>query len=131
MDAIVCDPPYGIRAGARQAGHLKKNKKPLKERGREECLNGGGDSTAGLFDELVESYTIVKDLMYFASVALVDGGRLVFLLPVELREADLDEQLEVVRHHPELELLATSLQFLAGGLGRVLVTMRRRRREQG
>ena len=43
-------------------------------------------STSVTARSLCLSVWVCRDLMYFASVALVDGGRLVFLLPVELRE---------------------------------------------
>lgn len=85
--------------------------------------------------------------MAFASRALVDGGRLAFLLPIDLESQDPQRHLQATASHPgrsgacisrvdvthvfgvapaDLELVSASLQYLAGGMGRFLVTMVRK-----
>ncbi|PFH31380.1 hypothetical protein BESB_028150 [Besnoitia besnoiti] len=120
-DAIVTDPPYGIRAGARQSGHQQKHKRGH-ERTNEERLTYISPTV------LYDPQTVISDLLNLAARLLVDGGRLVFLLPIELRNAE--EELELLRHE-DLDLISCSLQPLSGGLGRYLVTMRRRPRTAG
>ncbi|CAD7971331.1 unnamed protein product [Amoebophrya sp. A25] len=77
LDAIVTDPPYGIRAASKK---VQNN------------FNGGDDPR--IYDrgnyiarkELYEEDEILRDLLRFAARNLVDGGRLVFLLPIDLVE---------------------------------------------
>ncbi|PHJ19128.1 methyltransferase-like related, partial [Cystoisospora suis] len=77
VDAVITDPPYGIRAGARQSGHQKKHKR-TSERTNEERLTYISPTV------LYEPQSVISDLMNLAARLLVDGGRLVFLLPVEV-----------------------------------------------
>ncbi|CDJ43018.1 tRNA guanosine-2'-O-methyltransferase TRM11-like protein, related [Eimeria tenella] len=72
------------------------------------------------------SRAVLSDLLSLSSRLLVDGGRLVFLMPVELCSASDDIG---CLHHSDLDLIATSFQALSGGMGRVLVTMQRRPRK--
>ncbi|KAL8454519.1 hypothetical protein Emed_000240 [Eimeria media] len=74
---------------------------------------------------IYNSRAVVSDLLNLSSRLLVDGGRLVFLLPVELSSAP--DTLNSLSHE-DLDLVATSLQQLSGDMGRVLVTMRRKAR---
>nr|CEL71150.1 TPA: Methyltransferase-like protein, related [Neospora caninum Liverpool] len=105
VDAIVTDPPYGIRAGARQSGHQQKHKR-VAERSNEERLTYISPTI------LYAPQTVVSDLLNLAARLLVDNGRLVFLLPVDLSTAQAE--LDLLRHE-DLELLACSLQPLSGG----------------
>ncbi|OEH76651.1 tRNA guanosine-2-o-methyltransferase trm11-like related protein [Cyclospora cayetanensis] len=119
VDCIMTDPPYGIRAGARQSGHLKKYKRNEHTRSNEDRLTYIPPTV------VYSSRALVSDLLNLSSRLLVDGGRLVFLLPVELSTAKEDIG---SLSHQDLELVSTSLQEVSGGMGRVLVTMSRKAR---
>eukprot|EP00929_Paragymnodinium_shiwhaense_P009664 TRINITY_DN113917_c0_g1_i1.p1 TRINITY_DN113917_c0_g1~~TRINITY_DN113917_c0_g1_i1.p1 ORF type:complete len:569 (+),score=91.48 TRINITY_DN113917_c0_g1_i1:61-1707(+) len=166
VDALVTDPPYGIRAGA-------------KKQGRDGEI-AAEDKLANYIPSKVEykEDEVLRDLLDLAAQALRDDGRLVFLLPVDLmsllgadscnakgsgasaldpdtlRDKMLPKNkkdgkasktiisettrdpllLEEARYepllpsHPALEHVGASLQVLSGGLGRLLVTMKRRPR---
>ncbi len=112
FDAIVSDPPYGIREGAKKIGDGK----------------AGSDSAAKpVPDELrdthiprSEQYALGRvycDLVAFAMRYLVVGGRLVFWMPCETHE------MPSVPHHPRMRRIACSRQLLSGKLSRWLVTM--------
>eukprot|EP00929_Paragymnodinium_shiwhaense_P068886 TRINITY_DN34735_c0_g1_i1.p1 TRINITY_DN34735_c0_g1~~TRINITY_DN34735_c0_g1_i1.p1 ORF type:complete len:654 (-),score=116.65 TRINITY_DN34735_c0_g1_i1:69-2030(-) len=178
LDCIVTDPPYGVRAGTRKPGKTFP-----------QAADGATFTAAkiGYGDEELSC-----DLLNLAAAALRDGGRIVYLVPVDLadflgidRAAErgdsgdaamasswaavrttpggeapavktlhditmpkggrpnkdprlcisettrdpmlLDESryLDFLPQHSSLELLGASLQVLSGGLGRLLVTMRR------
>eukprot|EP00397_Hematodinium_sp_SG-2012_P043420 GEMP01048261.1.p1 GENE.GEMP01048261.1~~GEMP01048261.1.p1 ORF type:complete len:450 (+),score=59.98 GEMP01048261.1:127-1476(+) len=150
LDAIVTDPPYGIRAAAKKA--RQKTEHDVKDR----------DTYCPQRVEYEEK-DILKDMLEFASQHLRDGGRLVYLLAVDLAQIKegnmgaasskrelvmgcgeketkewwaettrdpllLDESRYLLPEHPDLEPIGASLQILSGGLGRLLVTMRRRSR---
>ncbi|KAL8424586.1 hypothetical protein Efla_003702 [Eimeria flavescens] len=109
VDCIMTDPPYGIRAGARQSGHTKKCKRDEKTRSNIDRLTYIPPTV------IYNSRAVIGDLLNLASHLLVDGGRLVFLLPVELSST----RSEVGSlSHEDLDLVAASLQELsAGGYG--------------
>eukprot|EP00923_Selenidium_pygospionis_P027340 GHVN01049154.1.p1 GENE.GHVN01049154.1~~GHVN01049154.1.p1 ORF type:complete len:243 (-),score=22.92 GHVN01049154.1:88-816(-) len=124
-DAIMTDPPYGIRAGAWQSGRSKESDTEWDPdpvvRSNEQRQNyipptvsyQGG--TGGM----------TSDLVALAEEVLVEGGRLVFLLPVEAHCAaqtlqDLDKDVFRVKG---FRLMHAGLQFLAAGMGRYLVTL--------
>lgn len=178
-DCIVTDPPYGIRAAAKKQG--RSNPSLPQEGGSRQgpveirdCatyippkVNYGDDELAA-------------DLLRLAAEALRDGGRLVFLVPVDLADflgidraasergeaggeacrstlhgtampkggrkkkdprlcvsetsrdpllLNEDRYRDFLPEHADLELVGASLQVLSGGLGRLLVTMRRRPRQ--
>jgi tRNA (guanine10-N2)-methyltransferase len=93
FDAIICDPPYGVRAGSRKA---KKGT-----------------------TEIYEGKKVFWDLMELASRVLRVGGRLVFLLPTERELYDP----ESLPSHPRLELVANSENILSRKISRRLITM--------
>lgn len=167
VDAILSDPPYGIRAATRQGGQKQSNKKRVfnedgdefggegqwrKERlaRRERELQRKADSIE--VDEetfkleqmaadraraarLAEAQATALDLMDLASRVLVDNGRLVFLLPVDLElekgvESESFARKSVELKKEELELISMSLESLAAGMGRYLITMRRLPRDK-
>lgn len=117
FDAIICDPPYGVRAGGRKSGGRKLLKGAVSpyvvpDDKRTDHI----PSTAPY--SLVEC---VHDLLDLASRMLVMGGRLVFFFPV-LREDDC----VVVNNYPEHEcfkLISASEQILSSRYSRVLLTM--------
>ncbi|CAN0892342.1 tRNA (guanine(10)-N2)-methyltransferase homolog [Linum grandiflorum] len=119
FDAIICDPPYGVRAGGRKSGGRKLLKGiigpyTVPDEKRTDHI----PSTAPY--SLVEC---VHDLLDLAAKMLVMGGRLVYFYPV-LRE---EESVEVTfPEHPCFELISSSEQILSSRYSRVLLTMVKR-----
>jgi len=111
FDSIICDPPYGIRAGARKIG-FKENRKWVN------APEGfGRDHIPQCIDYKVPD--VMADLLELAAKTLVIGGRLVYWLPTthEFKLTDLPK-------HPCLRLInANSFQILSKRWGRRLVTM--------
>lgn len=163
LDCIVTDPPYGVRAGAKKQGRAEG---PVEIQDLATYIpskvNYGEDELS-------------RDLLELAATALKDGGRITFLVPVDLadflgidrgaerghagargslRDAAMPDEgrhykdkrliisettrdpllldesryLDFLPSHSSLELAGASLQVLSGGLGRLLVTMKRRPR---
>ncbi|GAB4855310.1 hypothetical protein Ancab_023929 [Ancistrocladus abbreviatus] len=116
FNAIICDPPYGVRAGGRKSGGRK-------------LLKGAVDPYTVPDDKRADHipstapYSLVEcvhDLLDLAAKMLVMGGRLVFFYPV-LRE---DESVENnFPGHPCFKLVATCEQILSLRYSRVLLTM--------
>lgn len=74
LNAIVTDPPYGIRAASKKVENST-------------ALGEDGVQNRATYIPQKNEYTgdeILLDLLNFASDNLVDNGRLVFLLPVDL-----------------------------------------------
>lgn len=112
-DAIVTDPPYGVRAGAKTIG-MKARTAAKPEYHVPDPMNH--------FPQFLP-YSLrdsLRDLLAFAARTLVVGGRLAYWLPStsEFQESDLPL-------HPCLELLCWSRQLLSGDTRRLLVTMRK------
>ncbi|KAF8578016.1 tRNA guanosine-2'-O-methyltransferase [Ramaria rubella] len=112
FDAIVTDPPYGVRAGAKRIG--RKQGVPMR------------DSITAMKDPLTyvpptqpyELSTLAFDLLLLARFLLKPQGRLVFFLPTvneEYAEVDVP-QLE------GMELISNSLENF-GAWGRRLITI--------
>ncbi|KAF8513155.1 tRNA guanosine-2'-O-methyltransferase [Hysterangium stoloniferum] len=112
FDAIITDPPYGVRAGAKRLG--RKPGVPLR------------DSVTAMKDPLsyvppthpYELSTLAADLVLLSRYLLKPGGRLVFFLPTvtdEYAEVDI----------PQLEGMAVISNSLEnfGAWGRRLITM--------
>ena len=78
FDAIICDPPYGIRAGAKKIGKREGDSADVPR----------SSNPVGKYPETVpyEMDQVIVDLLDFASFALVPGGRLVFWLPTVREE---------------------------------------------
>eukprot|EP00475_Leptophrys_vorax_P030898 TRINITY_DN46631_c0_g1_i2.p2 TRINITY_DN46631_c0_g1~~TRINITY_DN46631_c0_g1_i2.p2 ORF type:complete len:395 (-),score=116.58 TRINITY_DN46631_c0_g1_i2:1665-2849(-) len=108
FDAIVCDPPYGIREGPRKSG----TKKEIKEIAPEH-LDSHIPRT-----QVYDPVMLMNDLLNFAAKNLKLGGRLVFLFPAneEYSEEDLPK-------HPCLRLVANCEQYLSRKLSRRLITL--------
>ncbi|KAG5581010.1 hypothetical protein H5410_051637 [Solanum commersonii] len=116
FDAIICDPPYGVRAGGRKSGGRKLLKGVIGPYTvPDDKRTGHIPSTAPY--SLVEC---VHDLLDLAAKMLVMGGRLVYFYPV-LRE---DEPIDTTfPEHPCFKLVAISEQLLSYRYSRVLLTM--------
>lgn len=110
LDAILCDPPYGIRAGARKSGSRRESVKAV--------------PTSLQRDHIPQTqpYSFVEilvDLLDFAARTLRMHGRLVFIVPTAVQEYDESE----LPHHPMLRIVANSEQRLTIRLARRFVTM--------
>ncbi|GMH13220.1 hypothetical protein Nepgr_015061 [Nepenthes gracilis] len=115
FDAIICDPPYGVRAGGRKSGGRKLLKGvvdpyTVPEEKRADHI----PSTAPY--SLAEC---VHDLLDLAGRMLVMGGRLVFFYPM-LRDEFCDTDFP---EHPCFRLIAACEQILSYRYSRVLLTM--------
>lgn len=104
FDAIVCDPPYGVRARSRTAGS-----KTLPTQSFIPDTN------------IYESKQLIEDLMTLAARLLVTGGRLVFLLPTDR----LTYSSESLPRHPWLRLVSNSENVLSRKAARRLLTWER------
>lgn len=74
LDFIVTDPPYGVRAGAKKQGREGKEV-VVKD------VNSYIPSKVSYGED-----ELSQDLLNFAAESLRDGGRLVFLVPVDLAD---------------------------------------------
>lgn len=113
FDAIVCDPPYGVRAGARKIG--KKNKAI-----RRELHHPKPKQIVSRVPQCV-SYSIqevCRDLLAFAARMLNLNGRLVYWLPTTDKYKESDLPL-----HPCLKVIENSEQPLSMRHRRRLITM--------
>lgn len=125
LDAIVCDPPYGVREGLKVLGHTKEHLQ------QEVILSNG--VPAHLQSDYIppkKPYSFVRmldDILDFSALRLVDGGRLCMWMPVagakEDPEGDSEEPAQqqegeqepeaeeyAIPQHPALALVAESKQ---------------------
>ncbi|XP_061529914.1 tRNA (guanine(10)-N2)-methyltransferase homolog isoform X4 [Phycodurus eques] len=110
FDAVITDPPYGIRESTRRTGSQKETTKPAD----------------GIYAEshvaVSQSYhlsEILADMLNFSTHRLVMGGRLVYWLPVYRPEYCE----EMVPLHPCLRLISNCEQMLSSHTSRRLITM--------
>ncbi|KAL1534303.1 tRNA (guanine(10)-N(2))-methyltransferase [Salvia divinorum] len=116
FDAIICDPPYGVRAGGRKSGGRKLLK------GAVDPYTVPDDKRTGHIPSTAP-YSLVEcvhDLLDLAARMLVMGGRLVYFYPV-LRDEDSPDP--AFPEHPCFEAVATCEQILSFRYSRVLLTM--------
>ncbi|XP_077990460.1 tRNA (guanine(10)-N(2))-methyltransferase TRMT11-like [Glandiceps talaboti] len=116
FDAIVTDPPYGIRESTRKIGTTKDSSV------EDDMVTGHIPSRVGY--HLADIFT---DLLNFAACYLRLGGRLVYWLPVSRAEYSLNQ----IPAHPCLCLVANSEQILNGQISRRLITMEKVKEIQG
>ncbi|XP_020082352.1 tRNA (guanine(10)-N2)-methyltransferase homolog [Ananas comosus] len=117
FDAIICDPPYGVRAGGRKSG------------GRKLLKGAVGPYTVPeekRFDHIPSTapYSLaecVHDLLDLSARMLVMGGRLVFFYPV-VREDGVTNNTQFPEH-PCFTLIASCEQILSFRYSRILLTM--------
>lgn len=103
-DAVVCDPPYGVREGARAMREdvgIDKSKR--------EFVPGS---------ERVRMVDMVGGLIQFAAARLVAGGRLVYWLPTTTDYTDAD-----IPRSDQFRLVSNCDQALTMRMHRRLITM--------
>ncbi|KAF9112204.1 hypothetical protein BGX27_003805 [Mortierella sp. AM989] len=119
FDAIVTDPPYGVRAGAKTLGR----KDPAKQ-ATEPRLAVDEGVLAHLLPDYIpptkpyEMSEVVADLLMFSVKNLVRGGRLVYWLPTVTEDYTIDD----LPTHPCMELVSNCEQAF-GQWSRRLITM--------
>jgi tRNA (guanine10-N2)-methyltransferase len=98
FDAIVWDPPYGVKAGP------KKTKAKDKASVKEHRWNKEDESTLGIFTkkENYETNKIYYTLLNLASKILKTGGRLVFLFHTDVTYT---EEMNKFPEHPCFKLV--------------------------
>ena len=116
LDAIVCDPPYGVREGLKVLGSTRVALKEVV------YLNDG--SVAHLQPDFIppkKPYSFLRmldDILHFAATTLVDGGRLSMWMPVAgafdesedlLLDPDATKEFDIPRH-PALRLVSMCRQ---------------------
>jgi len=111
LDKIICDPPYGFRAGAKQAGRKKIDK--------EEKDKKVGPQTYIAPTKQYKVPNVIWDLIILAARLLRIGGRLVYLLPIDLDESPED----AIPRHPCFKLIDSSENELTRSTSRKLITM--------
>jgi tRNA (guanine10-N2)-methyltransferase len=110
FDAIVTDPPYGIRAGARKSGSKLDTPRPISEQDRYSHI--AQTKPYAVSD-------VMADLLDVAARTLILGGRLVYIIP-SMR--DFDPSTDLPRHDC-LSLVHVCYQSLQVEFGRRVVTM--------
>jgi len=116
FDAIVGDPPYGIRAGARKTGHKEEGAAPILPHHRESHVPQ---------TRKYDGEEVIKDLMDAAAILLKPKGRLVYLHPIQSAVWKKDRE-AAMPSHPALRLLYCAEQPMRCGMSRILVTMEKR-----
>lgn len=111
FDAIICDPPYGIREGARKISSTDAS--PFKKNGE---LRYPKTEPYDLSD-------IIVDLINFAVIHLRDKGRLVFWLP----SPNDTYKPQDIPNHPAMKIISVSVQPF-GKWSRRLITMEKMER---
>ena len=111
FDAILTDPPYGIREKPSEVADERLLARTLPA----EHVESHVPRTA-----LASIERILSDLFALAAATLVDGGRLVFLLPTTVPFTE-----SVLPAHPSLVLEEASEQQMAARWSRWCVTLRR------
>jgi tRNA (guanine10-N2)-methyltransferase len=109
-NAIICDPPYGIRAGARKTGSRLENPRPILDEHRNDHI------------AQTKPYPVcdvMSDLLDVAARTLVMKGRLVYVIP---SFADFNPATDLPRHLC-LKLVHSCYQPLGTELGRRIVVM--------
>ncbi|XP_054477877.1 tRNA (guanine(10)-N2)-methyltransferase homolog [Anoplopoma fimbria] len=110
FDAIITDPPYGIRESTRRTGSHKDVTKPP---------DGIYADSHVPVSQAYHLSDIFTDLLNFSAHHLVWGGRLVYWLPVYRPEYCE----EMVPLHPCLRLVSNCEQTLSSHTSRRLITM--------
>ncbi|GKY95054.1 hypothetical protein MPSEU_000469700 [Mayamaea pseudoterrestris] len=111
-DAILTDPPYGIRAGARRSGSRKSDVCPVKEGERHDHIAQTKPYSVS---------DVMADLLDMAARTLRMNGRLVYVIP---SFAEFDPNSDLPQHEC-LQMLHWCYQPLGTELGRRIVVMKK------
>ena len=140
LDAIISDPPYGVREGLKVLGLRKAGSDPA----RAQFVDGVLSHTLPGYIAPKRPYSftaMLDDILSFAAATLVENGRLSFWMPVankvEVDEEPGDveegkgeeEQVIEIPTHRDLELVSCCVQQF-GKWSRRLLTYRKRLREE-
>lgn len=106
FDAVVCDPPYGIKEGTRAF--------------RNDVIDHDLEGNHFQGTERVRFVDFLKGVLRYAADVLVEGGRLVYWLPTTTGYSSDD-----VPTHPALEIIHNNVQPLTTRMSRRLITLRR------
>ncbi|KAJ3416870.1 hypothetical protein HDV05_008455 [Chytridiales sp. JEL 0842] len=118
-DAIVCDPPYGVRAGARK---IAENPKMTPRTNLINHITGQMKLPRTMPYELDE---VIQDLIAFAATYLVPGGRLVYWLPTLTEEYSITD----MPQHPRMRIVENCEQPF-NNWSRRLITMEKLKVEE-
>lgn len=123
LDAIVCDPPYGIRAGAKKVGVRPRTVAKHEKAGTKIGPIHTNPSDPGWLPHTPQyvPYSVpdvLADLLDFAARSLKLHGRLVYWLPTSVDFVASDLPL-----HPCFSLVANSEQRLTLYFSRRLITL--------
>lgn len=132
FDAIVTDPPYGVRAGAKKLGARPGSRQERAGKVPFQLSTGEFAHELPDYKPPTRAYhlsDLLCDLLAQAALLLTDHGRLVFFVPSVTDPNAADKIPTPVPTHPDLDLVAVNTQDF-GYWGRILVTMRRRPRGQ-
>lgn len=109
-DAIVTDPPYGIRAGARKSGSRRDQPRVIPEEHRHDHIAQ---------TQIYNVSDVMADLLDVSARTLVKGGRLVYVIP---SMQNFDPEADLPRH-PCLRVAHVCYQPLSLEFGRRMVAM--------
>ncbi len=106
FDAVITDPPYGVREGIKKIG--RKPNKPKKQRPAE-------DAPGYVHVPMRVNYPyreLLQDLCNLSAEVLLEGGRLVFWHAADKEQpvADFDPSVELP-HHPDMKLVNVGIQI--------------------
>jgi tRNA (guanine10-N2)-methyltransferase len=119
FDAIVCDPPYGVRARSQKVGIRDSRKnKPEKEKS-----SNAEDEPYFAQKEHFDFIELHDHLLDVAATLLVPGGRLVFLFHTD--EVTFDEEKARFPQHPQLRFVHSARDQLTKQRARHLITMKK------
>eukprot|EP00795_Rhopilema_esculentum_P008623 gene8623-14635_t len=111
FDAVITDPPYGIREGGRK---LNSNDGCIDDESKDDVKSCVFPSSS-----LHQLSDIILDLIHFAAIYLRAGGRLVYWLPVFAPSYDA----KLVPSHPCFTVISNTEQKLTSVISRRLITM--------
>ena len=123
LDAIVCDPPYGIRAGAKKVGVRAHTRARHAKAGTVHEPIHSNPADPGWLPHVPQCVLysvpeVLSDLLDFSARSLLMGGRLVYWLPTTIDYTDAD-----LPHHPCFNIVSNSEQKLTLYFARRLITM--------
>ena len=123
LDAIVCDPPYGIRAGAKKVGIRPQTIARHERSGTKHAPIHSNPADPGWLVHVPQCVIyrvpdVLSDLLDFSARSLHMGARLVYWLPTTCDYTDSD-----LPQHPCFKIVSNSEQKLTLYFARRLITM--------